>query len=113
MSVVLKDATGQPLASAAPQPRDSMQNGVQTSQLSLMYSSVIDLDPIPAASLSNARIEVAGADDLPYQMFLVGLAANWGSCGGGAIDPLATTYPPLAEFRGPGLPRGGRPESTR
>jgi hypothetical protein len=104
VTVVLKDAAGQPLAKAAPQPRDAVQQGVQTSQLSLMYSSVIDLDPIPAVSLSNARIEVAGIDDLPNQMFLVGLAANWGSCGGGAIDPLATTYPPLAEFRDRGYP---------
>lgn len=104
ISVVLKDASGRPLATSVNQPRESVQQGVQTSQLSLMYSTAIDLDAIQAASLANARLEFNGAYDIPDQMFLVGFAANWGSCGGGAIDPLATTYPPVAEFRDRGYP---------
>lgn len=104
ITILLKDASGRLLATSTDQPRDEIQKGVQTSQLSQMYSTSISLDGVEAAALTNARLEVKGAYDSPGQSFLVGLAAEWGACGGGAIDPLAVTYPALADFRDRGYP---------
>lgn len=104
ITMVLTDALGKPLATSVTQERDAVQAGVQTSQISQMYSTAIDLDQVQAASLPNARIEVTGENDVPNQMFLVGLAAYWGSCGGGAVDPVATVYPVAADFKDRGYP---------
>jgi hypothetical protein len=104
ISVVLKDASGRTLATSVNQPRDPVQPGVQTSQLSLMQATAIDLDSIEPAALAGARIEVKTVYDTPGQFFLIGFAAEWGSCGGGAVDPVAVIYPMPSDFSDRGYP---------
>jgi len=110
VSVTLRDKTGRSLATSEAHTPQPFQRGVQASQLSMMYSATIDLTNFEDATLSESHVEVSGSQDTSGQFYLVGLAAAWGSCGGGAIDPIAVTFPAASDFKDVGF---ALPETKR
>jgi hypothetical protein len=107
ISITLKDSSGRSLLNSGTATKPDIKTGLQPSQLSMLYSATLDLDPLDDTTISNSHIEVAGIDPPDGQFFLVGLAASWGSCGGGAVDPIAVVYPQKSDFKDVGFPLTG------
>jgi hypothetical protein len=80
------------------------ESGLRPHQLYMLHWGSINLDKIDVARLSKAKIEVKGKENVPDQFFLLGLGTRWGSCGGGAVDPISILYPALKDFQDQGYP---------
>ena len=103
VSVTLRDKTGHELAVSEAHNPQSFQQGVQANQLSMMYSATLDISGFDDATLSDSHVEVRGGEGSTGQFYLVGLAAPWGACGGGAVDPIAVIFPNPSDFKDVGF----------
>lgn len=107
VSLALKDVSGKVVLSSSTRIPPDIKTGLQPTQLSMLYSAIIDLGPLDEATISASHVEITGADTPSGQFFLVGFSAFWGSCGGGAVDPIAVVYPAKGDFKDIGFPLSG------
>jgi hypothetical protein len=102
--IELTDEAGESLATSVDGPRGEFVGGLQTLQLSMLHWSSIDLNKVDVARLSKAKLNVTSKEPIPKQYFLIGLGTRWGSCGGGAVEPIAVLYPAVSDFQDQGYP---------
>jgi hypothetical protein len=104
VSLQLTDETGKTFGEFVEGRIADFESGLRAHQLYMLHWGSINLDKIEVARLSRAKIEVKGIENVPDQFFLVGLGTRWGSCGGGAVDPISVLYPALKDFQDQGYP---------
>jgi hypothetical protein len=104
--VELTDEAGRSLAEATQGKTSEFESGLHPQDLEMLHWSSISLDLVDAVKLANARIRVKAKEPVGEQFFLVGLGTRWGSCGGGAVEPIAVLYPAVGDFRDQGYPVG-------
>lgn len=102
--VELTDEAGRSLAEPTEGKAAKFESGAHPQVLEMLHWSSISLDTIDAKKLASARIRVAAKEPIAEQFFIVGLGAGWGSCGGGAVEPIAVLYPAIGDFRDQGYP---------
>jgi len=102
--IELTDAQGQNLAQSSESKTNDFVSGRQLQNLDMLHSSSIALDTIDPARLATSRIRVTSKEPVADQFFLVGLATRWGSCGGGAVEPITILYPAVSDFTDQGYP---------
>jgi hypothetical protein len=102
--VELTDEAGQSLAEATEGKTSKFESGLHPQDLEMLHWSSISLDNVDVTKLANARIRVQAKEPVAEQFFLVGLGTRWGSCGGGAVEPIAVLYPAFGDFRDQGYP---------
>jgi hypothetical protein len=102
--IELTDEAGRSLAESTAGKTGKFESGPHPQNLEMLHWSSISLDTVDVKKLTNARIRVKGEEPVAEQFFLVGLGTGWGSCGGGAVEPIAVLYPAIGDFRDQGYP---------